>query len=229
MILNFDIQTTDQCKLIITDKTDYPDYSTTESFAHEDCAHFIIINYGTIKHVHFFDAKSIEVPIYKDGYFKVQVICVPKEKVAKSIINTTDPSLSKRSYFYVKGNSLYQVTLNGDVKSSIEIVEDLDKTNTYTWDKEYISICRLKQCYINICREILDNMCQFGKCNPDIKKDSDLIFRRDVAWMAINVIEYLVKNNKLVEAGRIIDQLSGCNGICQQTTLKTVSGCGCGK
>ena len=50
--------------------------------------------------------------------------------------------------------------------------------------------------------------------------------------MAINSIEYAVINNKLADAQKIIEQLAGCNGLCNgvKTTYSQITGnCGCCK
>ena len=49
-----------------------------------------------------------------------------------------------------------------------------------------------------------------------------------MVWMAINVIEYLVEYGQLAEASRLLNRLSSCNGLCDQSQIKPRKrGCGC--
>ena len=59
--------------------------------------------------------------------------------------------------------------------------------------------------------------------------DSDLIFRRDLVWMAINVIKYLTECSQLAEVERIIEIIKGCNSLCSNDkySMKSYAGCNC--
>jgi hypothetical protein len=43
----------------------------------------------------------------------------------------------------------------------------------------------------------------------------------------MNVISYLIEDNKLVEAQRILESLTGCVNICKNSNSKNSSDCGC--
>lgn len=86
-----------------------------------------------------------------------------------------------------------------------------------------LSTCRLHECYYQLAKELLINA---GPCNP--KDKADLIYKRDMAWMGINVIDYLLEQGNLEEADTILQNLEGCNGICpHKLTNKRFGGCGC--
>ena len=46
------------------------------------------------------------------------------------------------------------------------------------------------------------------------KIDSELIYKRDLVWMSINVIKYLTECEQLAEVERILETINGCNGLC---------------
>ena len=67
-------------------------------------------------------------------------------------------------------------------------------------------------------------------CWNKYKVNSELIYKRDLVWMAINVVKYLTQCEQLAEADRVIKTIQGCNGLCVSTNLtNSTNGCGCSK
>ena len=80
------------------------------------------------------------------------------------------------------------------------------------------------RCYIKIAEKLLKlNI----KCVQDNLKE--LTFNRDVIWMAINIIKYLVESDNLAQAVVILNKIEYCNGLCKNANNDTLntSGCGC--
>ena len=131
-------------------------------------------------------------------------------------------------------NGQFYKSIDGGVTSELityELIKEINPitTNIAKCKKPTFSICFLYKCYINYCKQILEQ--NISKC---ITKDSDLVFRRDFVWMTINVVKYYLENGQLDEAQRLLEETMSCNGFCKSNILKysltnnTVSGCGCG-
>lgn len=165
------------------------------------------------------------IPISKDGWFTVVHMVLPTADWFESAASSTLDLYS--IVYYSDGSSIYKY-YNGTVTTTTidEIIEvNTDDTTLSRVTKDYVSICYLKQCYINYCMSVF-NSSAFTTCwnKNDTSEDA---YKRDLVWMAINVIKYLVKCNQLYEAQRIVDQINGCNGLCPSDTTSTTSGCGC--
>ena len=64
--------------------------------------------------------------------------------------------------------------------------------------------------------------------NLVIKKSyKELIYKRDLLWMVMNVITYLLELGSFLEAQRIIEQFTRCNNFCKEE-LKGKGGVSCG-
>lgn len=89
--------------------------------------------------------------------------------------------------------------------------------------QNFFSVCYLRKCYISLCKKIF-NGSGFNRCF-DNKVSSQLIYKRDLVWSALNVIQYMIDSNQLAEAQRLLERIMGCNGICSGE--KTGEDCGC--
>lgn len=87
----------------------------------------------------------------------------------------------------------------------------------------YFSTCRLRKCYISICQEILDKVASI-ECDKK-NLDKNLIYKRDLIWSALNVINYMAEAEQYEEAERLLERITGCNGLCDNSH----GGCGCHK
>lgn len=85
--------------------------------------------------------------------------------------------------------------------------------------------CGLHECYYHLAMELLQ---QPGIC--DTQERRDLIYKRDLVWMGINVIDYLLDQGNIYEANAILWKLEGCNGVCSKNLgHKPFKSCGCNK
>ena len=245
MDLNITIDTDKNCKVVIQDNTEYLPESFTGtskgSFKYSDTISVAVLQHNklqetVIKNPTFWDHSSsyLTVPVEFDGWFTVNYIVLPnKEWFDRELQKTSGSALGLYTlvyfsdeghiYKYVDGN-ISEVTL-----SEILEINPINTTISKT-SKDYISICFLQKCYINLCQQIFNER-GFSPCWNKNTIDSELVYKRDLVWMALNVVKYLTSLNQLSEVERIIAQINGCNGLCKSNTAykPNNSGCGCSK
>lgn len=179
------------------------------------------------------ESKDIsEFQLKNDGKLTAYHFIIPTKqwlnKFTSEVLFQTYPIL-----IYYDNGQFYK-SIDGGVTSELityELIKEINPitTNIAKCKKPTFSICFLYKCYINYCKQVLEQ--DISKC---ITKDSDLVFKRDFVWMTINVIKYYLDLNQLDEAQRLLEETMSCNGFCKSNILKysltnnTVSGCGCG-
>ena len=167
----------------------------------------------------------------KDGYYTISHIILPTKAAIDRIISDDSEFINQYNYVYAEDNNSIIKLLNGKwVEASIEeivLLNDNCNTTIFKSSKDLFSICHLWNCYVDICKELLSSNLNKCKKNPDVE---DLIFNRDVIWMTINVLNYLPEKDQLYEAERILEEVKGCNGLCQESKrIKKKGGCGYGR
>lgn len=162
---------------------------------------------------------QVKLPITFDGWFTVCHIVIPSKQwfdaatIALTLYDVVYYSDGVNVYKYVDGEST--LTTVDEI-----IARNTEGTTISIVKKNYISVCYLRKCYINLCQQLFNSNTQCVSSD-----NSELIFQRDTVWMALNVIKYLTEFNQLAEAERIIEKLNSCNGLCKTTLSK--QGCGC--
>lgn len=177
------------------------------------------------------------VKIDKDGWIKVYYLVLPTKRWFTQAIKTA--AILERYdivYFISKGKVYSYQSSTGEYTEVIKLEELLDisklpniKTTISIVEKEKVSICNLQKCYINLCQKIFESR-GFSQCSNKNNIDSELIYKRDLVWMAINIIKYMTECEQLYEAERIIELMHSCNGICSDNDVKSnirSNGCGC--
>ena len=179
------------------------------------------------------ESKDIsEFQLKNDGKYTAYHMIIPTKQWVDKYDSDTLLQNYAYLYYYDSGN-IYK-SLDGGKTSEItsaDLIKEVNITGStlYRCKKETFSLCFLYKCYINYCKQVLEQ--DISKC---ITKDSDLVFRRDFVWMTINVVKYYLENGQLDEAQRLLEETMSCNGFCKSNILKysltnnTVSGCGCG-
>ena len=239
MKLNISVNTNKHCKIIIEDKSKYLNESFTGiskgEFKYSDTTSVIILQHNKLqqdviaKVIYNDHSSNIKVPIEFDGWFTVNYIVLPNRDWFERELNKTSGSaLGLYDIVYFTDNDNIYKYINGkienvDVKEVIEI-NPLNTTISIT-NKDYISICFLQHCYINLCQQIFESR-GFSQCWNKNNIDSELIYKRDLTWMLINVIRYLVECNQLSEVQRLIEISQSCNGLCVNN-IKISNNCGC--
>ena len=245
MELNINVTTSDSCKIIVSDISTYlaEDFSGTVKgkFKYSDTVSIDVLQHNKTTETVYRDPiytkhdtlQPINIPVEFDGWFDVIHLVLPSIEWFNREIDKSEGSalgLYDLVYFsdgidiykYLDGN-VSQVTIN-EVLEVNPINTTISKTN-----RDYVSICFLRKCYINLCQQIFEDR-GFSRCWNKNKVDSELIYKRDLVWMAINVIKYLTECEQLAEVERIIETIQGCNGLCTSSNLiRNTNGCGCSK
>lgn len=246
MELKIHVYTKASYKVIVTDlTTDYQEEGNSNSnygrFRYSDTMSIDVLQHNKIGSTqlqtpifstHEQKMEPVTLPVEFDGWFTVQHIILPtvqwfERELAKG--STSILGLYQGVY-YTNGKNIYKYYEGRSTTVPLEeIVErNTEGTTLSRYSKDYVSICFLRKCYINLCQQIF-NARAFDKCWNKNKIDCELTFRRDMVWMAINVIKYMVEFNQLAEAARLIERIGGCNGLCMSQYSKSMSsGCGCG-
>lgn len=245
MELNINIITDAHCKVIIEDRTEYLKESATSTakgnFKYSDTVSIIVLQHNKTKETivkpptyDYHKSQYIDIPIEFDGWFTINYLVLPNKEWFDTEFNKGNTSalgLYNIVYFVEKGH-VYKY-INGEIDSaSIEEILEINPINTTIskTSEDYVSICFLQKCYINLCQQIFNDRA-FSQCWNKSGVDSELVYKRDLVWMAINVIKYLTEFNQLAEVERIIEQITSCNGLCKSnsTYQPESSGCGCAK
>lgn len=244
MELNINIDTDKNCKVVIKDNTEYlsESFEGTQKgvFKYSDTISIAVLQHNKIKETiikepTFNDHSTnyTELPIKFDGWFTVNYIVLPSESWFDKELNKEVGSALDlyNIVYYTDGIKIYKYFNKNISESSISEILEINPINTTISkiSKDYTSICFLQKCYINLCQQIFDAR-GFSPCWNKNTIDSTLVYKRDLVWMAINVIKYLTTLNQLSEVERIIEQVNECNGLCKSdSAYQSSSGCGCSK
>ena len=151
------------------------------------------------------DDKNIIFASQSDGFYTLVTLLVP--------IDETMP------YYYKKGK-FYKNVQEVEIQEILEVNPDYSKI--FPIYDYYFQVCRLRKCYIKICQDIFDKTAPVKCSNNNV--ESFLIYKRDLIWSALNVIEYMVEFDQYEEAERLLEEITSCNGLCNQ---ETNNNCGC--
>lgn len=245
MELKINITTSDSCKVIIQDQSEYLPESfigtVKNRFKYSDTVSIDVLQHNKVSETVYRDPTYtthdkndfVQIPVKFDGWFTVNHVVLPSAKWFETERQKAEGSaLGLYDIVYFSdGDNIYKYINNNITQATISEVLEINPTNTTIskTDKDYVSICFLRKCYINLCKQIFNDR-GFSSCWNKNTVDSELVYKRDLAWMAINVIKYLTECEQLNEVERIIETLQGCNGLCapSNVTSKT-NGCGCSK
>lgn len=240
MELNINITTSDKCKIVVQDVSTYlaEDFSgiVKGKFKYSDTISIDVLQHNqTLKTIYtkHDTLKSVDIPIEFDGWFSLVHLVIPNiEWFNKELEKTEGSALGLYNIVYFSdGIDIYKY-ING--KTSQVTIDDILEINTVDTtisriSRDFVSICFLRKCYINLCQQIFNDR-GISKCWNKNKVNSELIYKRDLVWMAINVVKYLTQCEQLAEADRVIKTIQGCNGLCVSTNLtNNTNGCGCSK
>lgn len=171
----------------------------------------------------------------KDGWLKVHYLVLPTKEWLLRVLQKPNAIGIYDIVYYISKNKVYWYQPSseefGEVTKLEEILDIAQlpnvKTSISIVSKDQVSICNLQKCYINLCQQIFQSR-GFTQCWNKNNIESELIYKRDLVWMAMNVIKYMVECNQLYEAERIIELLHSCNGICSNKKVRNNdNGCGC--
>lgn len=164
----------------------------------------------------FIRTKESETPLFDlglDGFYTLVTLKLSKDE--------------NQEYYY-KDDKFYHFNEETDLKLLLELnpnVTHIDITYDY-----YFQTCKLRKCYINICYQIFDKVASINCDKSNL--DKELIYKRDLLLSALNVINYMVEMNQYEEAERLLERITGCNGLCNNNQNNCYgnhksNGCGC--
>lgn len=150
-----------------------------------------------------------------DGFYTLVTLKVPK---------------GEGTEYYYKDSQFYHFYNKIELQTLLEInpnVSQLEITYEY-----YFQTCRLRKCYVDSCYKIFDSVASINCDKSNL--DKNLIYRRDLLWSTLNVINYMTEMDQFEEAERLLERIMGCNGICNNRENRCYSAqksynCGCNK
>ena len=211
------INTDKDCNIVIYDDTEYPieGLKYTESVS----LYIVVLNKCDSQEILY---NKIILHDYKE---KQPIVLGEKSYGFISVYHYILP-LSGDNY-YSDGEKIYFKNSEGvsrevEEQELVEVNPDAYGLIKHTYN--FFSVCNLRKCYISLCQKIFNSRA-FDRCFNN-KVDSDLIYRRDLVWAALNVIQYLIDSHYFCEAQRLLERITSCNGLCTSAELGT-KGCCC--
>lgn len=249
MTPKFDICKVGKCGITVTGYSEYQDednkiYSLTTGYAFSESVTLNIIEQvkydGTVifadskitEHYFVEDQDNIKVPdttrfeLKYDGLYEVTHMIIPT--IEWFNLNVDNILLDfENIIIYDKGLKYYKNEGFVDITAE-ELAEiNLNKSTILKCTKQTFSLCNLQECYINLCKDLLQKICPLGNC-ADLQ---DEIKQRDLVWMALNVIHYNIELKNIYEAQRILEWIMKCGTVCSNyiNGERGSNGCGCGR
>lgn len=183
------------------------------------------------------DESDMEMPI--DGLYKISHIILPTEVWLKYILDRDVSALSAYNLIYIYNESLktFQKYTNSalvdiDIEEILSInavppINITDKTSTIIrGDKNTFCTCYINECFYKLCTNLLTVLP--NKCYNKLDDIKSLIYNRDIIWMTLNVIKYLLELKQFYEAQRILEETTFCGGVCKDIVKKSLNGNSCG-
>lgn len=190
------------------------------------------------------DERIIKMSSPLDAWYSVSYIVMPSNnwfyRQLQILTGEITGILELNSYqivYFTDGKVFYKaVRIPNTLTYSVEIVTidylltcNISETTLSKTTIDYVSICMLTRCFLNISKKILESK-NFSKCFEKSSNETADLYTRDLIWMALNAIKFAVQFDQLTEAQRIIEQIGGCNGICEpvgSTSGYGTQDCGC--
>ena len=227
-IIATDISTT----YLKEDDTTYP----LNQFRKSDTQSILVVSTNKLeKEEAIYSSLGDTINISIDGWLSIYYLVLPtKEWFIRASKIPNILNLYDIVYYVSKGTVYWYQPNIGEFGKLSKLQELVDiaqipniKTTLSITKKDKVSICNLQKCYINLCQQIFESR-KLTQCYNKNNIDRELIYKRDLVWMAINVIKYMVECNQLYEAEHIIELLHSCNGVCGDKKVRSNgNGCGC--
>lgn len=136
--------------------------------------------------------------------------------------------------YFTDGTYLYTLKENGEIEkvNLEEFIELASEGNIqlvrqygiYVEVQNFFSMCHLRKCFASLCKKVFDDTA-FTRCFTKTN-DSELVYRRDLVWAALNSIQYYIDSGQYAEAQRLLERLTSDCGLCKSEDTGT-RGCGC--
>lgn len=233
----------DSCKVTVQDQSEYlPETATGTAkgkFKFSETASVDVLQLNKTSETLYLnptytdhtEAQDTTLSISQDGWYSLVHLVLPTvEWFNTELAKAEGSALGLYSLvYYIDGEHIYKYVDGSSSEVTISEVIEVNPTDTTIskTSKDFVSICFLRKCYINLCKQIFDDRGMTSCWNKN-NVDSELVYKRDLVWMALNVIKYLTECEQLAEVQRIIETITSCNGLCTSSnTTSNTNGCGC--
>lgn len=170
---------------------------------------------------------SVDMQFKNDGLHKITHLILPTVQWYHDFIaEGFDPSILYDYIYLYDDGIIYKVV--GDKMEEVSVLEPININQnmccTAFYDYQYtFCTCRLQECFYKYAKNYLSSICT-DKC----AKDEVETRNRDIIWMAINVIQYLLDLGRYFEAQKILEDINKCTGLCHNNSfLSERINCGC--
>ena len=178
---------------------------------------------------HDSELDQVRIPLTKDGYYTVTHLVIPTVQWYNMYKNE-DLSEYLNGIYVTDGVNVFKVIGGALYRTDVIELDSINPSHTTISraSANVFLIDNLKKCYERIAHKLLDEYLKSCKLCKDI--DSQLRLKRDILWMAINVICYHLEWDQFYDAQLVLERLSGCNSLCKDVNIPTnkIGGdCGC--
>jgi len=175
---------------------------------------------------HSEDLDSVTFNVNADGYYTVDHVILPNMDWYE---NSSDNYRRYYDTIYVTdGEKVYKEIEGTLTECTVKEILDrnIEGTTIQKCRVDVFYTAGLQNCYIWYCKQIFEallNACNNGKYD-------DLIYARDMIWMTLNIIDYLVGFKQYLEAQRLLENFQRCGGYCKDfSIIKPDASCGCSR
>lgn len=174
---------------------------------------------------------SLITALNHDGYYTVHYIVLPTQEWIEQVKQFPEELNNDYNYIYYVNTIDQKVyryyTDAGGYSIAVNIEEIVDMCNvpsTTISSSNFSVFCThfLEQCYIKAARALFNNYDK--RCQT---VDQNVRFNRDFVWMTLNVINYLLEDQRYTEAQLILEDLSCYNFCGNGEVTQQRSNCGC--
>lgn len=123
-----------------------------------------------------------------------------------------------KKFYYKEPNKTLEQVRETTIQEMVQLEHSLENVDfTYYY---YFQVCKLRACYAALAQKVLDER-NGTRCGISVNKED--IYKRDLVWSALNTILYMAEQEQFKEAQRLLENIVGCNGLCDDE----YSNCGC--
>lgn len=169
------------------------------------------------------DDSDISIFQFKqDGLFKIVHVILPTLTEFNQLDNSVRKLYDNEIIYLYNKEQIYKKVLGGDLQlvPIEEIVESENLKQLYKDTQYTFCTCYLQKCFYEYAQQFLN------KLNTCDKED---IKNRDIIFMSLHVIKYLIDLGRYFEAQELMQKLHKCSGLCKQAKNVNfnTNSCGC--
>lgn len=155
-----------------------------------------------------------------DGLYEICHMILPTKEFVDSLKTNQHWGDLKNKYpviYYYDGEEFRKYTPHDDVDepTTIEFILEVNDPNSsiIKASQNTFNVCYMENCLYKTVYTTLQN--SWGKCQTPKTNN----FERDLLWMAVHVIKYLIEFNQFLEAQRIIETFADCGYSCSHSKI----------